>query len=126
MNSDRYLIDTNIFILMFNNRLSENIPQGEIACSIITEMELLSFPALTSAEETMIRNRLACITVYGINQAVKEETILLRRGHRLKLPDAIIAATAVVHNAVLVSNDRVLQSAPGLRCRQLATRIYFG
>lgn len=122
MNSDRFLIDTNIFILMFNGRLSENIPQGEIACSIITEMELLSFPALTSAEETMIRDRLAGLTVYGIDQAVKEETIILRRGNRLKLPDAIIAATAVIHDAVLVSNDRELQLVPGLRCMELALR----
>ncbi len=48
---NRFLLDSNIFILLFNNRLSENLPEGEIACSIITEMELLSFPRLSVQEE---------------------------------------------------------------------------
>jgi len=38
-----YLIDTNIFILLFNNRLQEPIPEGDLSYSVITEIELLSF-----------------------------------------------------------------------------------
>lgn len=56
MNSERFVIDTNIFILRVNDRLAELLPRGEIICSVITEIELLSFPALTSAEETLLRN----------------------------------------------------------------------
>ena len=44
MNTDRFLVDTNIFILLFNDSLAEPLPDGEIVCSVITEMELLSFP----------------------------------------------------------------------------------
>ena len=122
MNSERFVIDTNIFILRVNDRLAELLPRGEIACSVITEIELLSFPALTSAEETLLRATLARVAVYGIDQDIKEEAIRLRRQSRLKLPDAIIAATALCHQAVLVTNDTELQNVPGLKSQSLAVR----
>ena len=122
MNSERFVIDTNIFILRVNDRLAELLPRGEIACSVITEIELLSFPALTSAEETLLRSTLARVAVYGIDQDIKEEAIRLRRQSRLKLPDAIIAATALCHQAVLVTNDTELQNVPGLKSQSLAVR----
>ena len=119
MKMERFLIDTNIFILLFNDRLAESLPDGEIVCSIITEIELLSLPTLTSAEDVIIRERLAELTIYDIDYEVKEETIRLRRSHRLKLPDAVIAATAIINDAVLVTNDKKLQIVPELRCREL-------
>ncbi|MCY4614072.1 MAG: type II toxin-antitoxin system VapC family toxin [Nitrospira sp.] len=122
MNSERFLIDTNIFILLFNNRLTDPLPDGKIACSVITEMELLSSPAMTSPEEVLIREMLADITIYSIDQDVKEKAIRVRRKSRLKLPDAIIAATAICHHAVLVTNDNALQNVPDLKSRRLAVR----
>ena len=115
-----YCIDTNIFILLFNNRLKEQIPEGELVCSIITEIELLSFPALPPNEESLIRERLALFKIHKIDNAIKEKTIQLRRTSPLKIPDAIIAATAMIHDCVLVSNDKMFQNVPGLNCRELA------
>ena len=122
MNSERCVIDTNIFILRINDRLAELLPRGEIICSVITEMELLSFPKLTSSEETLIRAALSKVSIYGIDQDIKEEAIRLRRQSGLKLPDAIIAATAICHDAILVTNDVELHNTPGLRSRSLAVR----
>lgn len=122
MSSERFVIDTNIFILRINDRLAELLPRGEIICSVITEMELLSFPKLTSAEETLIRTALSKVAIYGIDQDIKEEAIRLRRQSGLKLPDAIIAATAICHDAILVTNDVELHNTPGLRSRSLAVR----
>ena len=122
MNSERFVIDTNIFILRINDRLAELLPRGEIICSVITEIELLSFPELTSSEETLIRAALAKVVIYGIDQDIKEEAIRLRRKSRLKLPDAIIAATAICHDAVLVTNDAELYNTPSLQSRGLAVR----
>ena len=122
MNSERFVIDTNIFILRFNDRLAELLPRGEIICSIITEIELLSFSKLTSAEETLIRDTLAKLAIYGIDQDIKEEAIRLRRESGLKLPDAIIAATAICHQAILVTNDAQLQNVPDLQSQSLATK----
>ncbi|MXX11364.1 MAG: type II toxin-antitoxin system VapC family toxin, partial [Nitrospira sp. SB0667_bin_9] len=64
----------------------------------------------------------ASMTIYSIDQDVKEEAIRLRRKSRLKLPDAIIAATAMCHDAVLVTNDNEMQDVPDLKSRQLAVR----
>ena len=122
MNSERFVIDTNIFILRINDRLAELLPRGEIICSVITEIELLSFPELTSSEETLIRAALAKVVIYGIDQDIKEEAIRLRRKSRLKLPDVIIAATAICHDAVLVTNDAELYNTPGLQSWGLAVR----
>ena len=119
---NRFLLDSNIFILLFNDRLSENLPEGEIACSIITEIELLSFPLLSAQEEKIIRDCLSAIAVYNINDAIKEETIRLRRIHRLKLPDAIIAATAGIHAAVLLTNGEQLHGIAELSCRKLMVK----
>ena len=122
MNAERFVVDTNIVILRANDRLAELLPRGEILCSVITEIELLSFPELTSAEEALIRAALSKVAIYGIDQDIKEEAIRLRRQSRLKLPDAIIAATAICHDAVLVTNDVELHNTPGLRSRSLAVR----
>ena len=119
MSQQRFLLDTNIFILLFNQRLAEPIPAGVHLCSVMTELELLSFPSLTQEEEKLIRDRIADMTVCDIDTAVKAETIRIRREKQLKLPDAIIAATAIVHNAILVTNDIDLQKVSGLSCRTM-------
>ncbi len=122
MNDEFFLIDTHIFILLFNNRLSERLPYGKFGCSIITEMELRSFPKLTLEEEAFMREKLSCLTIYGIDDAVKEKAIHLRRTTRLKLPDAIIAATAIVHAAILLTNDKELHVIPELKYQELALK----
>ena len=120
MTTDRFLVDTNVFILLFNNRLAESLPPGELACSIITEMELMSFPSMTPEEEESIREMLAGLKVYGIDEEIKEEAIRLRRASRLGLPDAIIVATAICHHAILLTNDAELRKVPGSRSRSMA------
>ena len=85
-------------------------------------MELLSFPAITPPEEALVRKMLADMTVYDIGQAVKEEAIRLRRTSKLKLPDAIIAATATCHHAVLVTNDAEMRNVSGSECQALAVK----
>lgn len=122
MSEERFLVDTHIFILLFNDRLAESIPQGTLGCSIITEMELRSYSKLTSEEEGFIRKSLANLKIYGIDDAVKEKAILLCRAGCLTLPDAVIAATSVVHGAVLLTNDKELHDIPDLNYRELALK----
>jgi len=62
------------------------------------------------------------LTVVPIHSRVKDEAIRLRRAHRLRVPDAIVAATAATLDAELVSNDARLKTVPGLRCRPLALK----
>lgn len=114
-----YLLDTNTVIYLVNDRLAAALPAGRYGISVITEIELLSFPGLQPGEEERIRVFLAIADRVAITDAVRDQTVALRRLHRLKLPDAIIAASAIVENAVLLSNDGKLASIPNLQLRAI-------
>ncbi len=85
----------------------------------MTEMELLSYPALDTQTEQKIRDFLAQLTLINLDEPIKTKAIQLRRQHTLKLPDAIIAATALTLNVPLLSNDLRLNRISDLECRQL-------
>lgn len=99
------LLDTNVVLYFLGGRLTNSLPSGQYFVSVITEIELLSYPSLSPDEEVQIRNFLTKITVVGIESNIKELAIALRKQYRLRLPDAIIAATAQSLNATLFTND---------------------
>jgi predicted nucleic acid-binding protein len=80
---------------------------GEHECfvSVITRLELLKFPAITNEEEERILDFLELVPVLSLNADIEKETIDISRATKLKLPDAIIGATAIVHGAELVTAD---------------------
>ncbi len=114
---DLILLDTNVALYLLAGRLAQALPSEAAYVSVITEMELLSYPALTAADEAAIRDFLTDVTIVDLNQEIKVSTIALRRTHRLKLPDAIIAATAQHLRAVLLTNDLNLLKLPMVATR---------
>jgi predicted nucleic acid-binding protein len=78
------------------------------AISQITRMELLSFPGLQPEEETRVHNVLGFMPVLLLDEQVEAMAIQLRRKLRLRLPDAIIAATAHVSQRTLLTLDQRL------------------
>ena len=90
---------------------------------VITEMELFSYPSLSGDSETRIRKFLNEASIVGLTDSVKERAIELRRKSGLKLPDAIVAGTALVVGAELVTNDGKLERIPDLKVRQLVPRV---
>jgi len=119
-----YLFDTNILIYLLNDRLAENLPNGRYGYSVITEIELLSFPALTATDAQIINNCLSNIVFLNLTETIKQKTISLRRAYRVKLPDAIIAATAIESGAILLSNDKTLHLIKDLNCLSLQVKIH--
>lgn len=117
-----YLPDANILILLFNGALAEPIPEGRLGYSVITEIELLSFSNLTESDEKLLRSYLSQLHRVMLESRVSEETIRLRRRYRLKTPDAIVVASAVVMSAVLLTNDRQLQSIEEVTTQTLRMR----
>lgn len=120
--SGKWLLDTNIIIGFINGadastRLIAERGEAELCASVISRVELLSFHDLPSDEEKRIRQFLRYVHVIDFNEEVEAATIVMRRFTRLKLPDAIIAATAVALNAPLFTFDRRLAALnwPGLR-----------
>ncbi|MFP4100178.1 type II toxin-antitoxin system VapC family toxin [Coleofasciculus sp.] len=99
------LLDTNVVLYFLGGRLTNPLPSGQYFVSVITEIELLSYPSLSSDEEVRIRDFLAKITVVELESSIKDLAITFRKQYRLRLPDAIIAATAQVLKATLFTND---------------------
>ena len=44
-------------------------------------------------------------TILPLDRVVSDKTIEIRKNHKIKLPDAIIAATALVHNFNLATRN---------------------
>lgn len=125
-----YLLDTN-FILgllksnpetlaLINDR---QIKSHQCAYSAITRMELLGFPGITSAEEFLIQQKLARLTHLAVTSSVEDIAIGLRRTRKVKLPDAIIVATALSVGVELITFDRQLQSVFAEELATQATRF---
>ncbi len=107
--AERYVLDTNVALYLLGGCLLQPLPTGEFYLSVISEMEMLSYPSLTDEEASRVRQFLAQVTVVGLSESVKNMAIALRKQYRLKLPDAIICATASLVDATLLSNDAQLQ-----------------
>lgn len=110
----KIVFDTNILIDFLNNhseavKLVSTTKDGCI--SIITYMELL-----TGIKDISIRNQvrefLTKFTILNIDEAVSEEVIKLKDVIKMKLPDALVLATAVVNNAVLMTRDLGFKQHP--------------
>ena len=112
----RYLLDTNAVIYLVNGRLALPLPEGKYSISIITEIELLSFAGMSDEEDRRIRDLLQVLDRVQLSDSVRDQTILLRRQNRMKLPDAIIAASALTQQAILLTNDQAFASIAGLDC----------
>ncbi|MBV6441371.1 MAG: type II toxin-antitoxin system VapC family toxin [Haliscomenobacteraceae bacterium CHB4] len=109
MNGTKLLVDTNIALYFLGGDpvLSSLLDQREIYVSAITEMELLGYPGITQTEAERIHNFLNDCQLVEINADVRKKAIEIRRLHNLKLPDAIIAATALHLNLPLISADDI-------------------
>jgi hypothetical protein len=115
----RYLLDTNAIIYLIGGRLAEPLPAGLYSFSVISEIELLSFSGLSAIDEQKISEFLALLDRIELNQAVRLEAIKLRKQKRLKLPDAIIAASAINRKATVLTNDLALHATSGLSVQSL-------
>jgi len=111
MSGDNYCLDTNILIYLLNGdkTLIEKVQSKVIYISFITEIELLSHPTITEEEKEIIRVMLRDITIIEMNPTIKLRVIELRRKFRLKIPDAIVLATAEYLKMPLFTTDKDFQ-----------------
>jgi predicted nucleic acid-binding protein len=108
MNGDKLFLDTNIIIYLLNGdkTLSELLHGKTAYVSFITQLELLSYSGITQKESLKIREFLQECVVIDINDSIKEKIVTLRKLYGLKLPDSIIAGTALFHDIPLISADK--------------------
>ena len=118
-----YLWDTNAVIYHLKNEFPPQskdiidalILRSEPMICSISEIELLSWKNGSASDLNLLNVFLSKIYVYELMGQVKAEAAFIRRTSRLKLPDAIIAATAIVHNLTLVTrNSKDFELVPNL------------
>lgn len=112
MNGERrFVLDTNavVALLAGNHQLAEMLETAEyVGISIVSYLEFLVFEGLSDRDRTSFASfceRVEVVPLAYDNNELIQQTLELRRRHRLKLPDAIIGATALSCNARLITND---------------------
>jgi predicted nucleic acid-binding protein len=109
---ERYLLDTNILIYLqkgISDTQAITFLSQAIAAnpkiSVITEIEVLGFKFDSVTDLQKMEDLIADTVVLPLDKAVALKTISIRRMHKIKLPDAIIAATALVHGLALITRN---------------------
>lgn len=122
MGSD-YLIDTNVIIYLLDKKLPEtaeaflvSIIDESCQVSVITQIELLSWLPPRYEDKLILEVFVNGCHIIDLSPAIIQETIRLRQLYKLKLPDAVIAATALLNDWTLVSrNDKDFGKITGLK-----------
>ena len=121
MNGIDFLADTNALIYLLNGD-SCMFPYLEknLAISIISTMELLSFSGMTETEGQSIRAFINDCKEIALSNEIKEKPIEIRKKYRTKLPDAIIAASAIVNNLPPITADKGFNQIEELNLQVIA------
>jgi len=112
MGRKNYLIDSNVVIYYFGMALSKDSEKyidqilGEkYSISVINRIELLGFKGLNNHESEALLSFISNSRIFDLEEDIILETIQIRKNHNIKLPDAIIAATCLVNNCSLITNN---------------------
>ena len=111
MPGKRLLLDTNAIIQLLagNEELVELIESAEfVSTSVVCELEFLSFQGLSGEDAELYAKLRSRIQVFGLPENDPHLTgriCALRINYGLKLPDAIIAGTALHHDCAIVTAD---------------------
>jgi len=114
---NRYLIDSNIIIytikgdekaVAYMEQLYAD-QSKDFLCSVITEAELFS-TTISEQVQKNIEGVLSEAEIVEVSSDIARKAGEIRakgydKGYKINLPDAIIAATAIVENAIVVTNN---------------------
>lgn len=109
----KYLWDTNTAIYFLQQLfpphaehfIDATLKEGPPAISAITEIELLCWKTPKEDEIQILQAFINQANVLELEQLVKLKTVELRKKYPIKLPDAIIAATALSYNLTLITRN---------------------
>ena len=106
MSGSSYLLDTNIIVYALNGIPSVR-PYFDEDCylSVITEIEIMGVAGINKKELNIRRSAIDFCTVIPLTNSIKNEAIHLKQRFKVKIPDAIIAATALVEGYTLITAD---------------------
>jgi predicted nucleic acid-binding protein len=105
------LIDTNVVVDYLGRKLplsgmrfiNRELRKG-IQVSIITKIELFSFNTVQE-EEALIKSCIGGLEIIRLDDEIAERAVRVRKNHSIKVADAIIAATALTRNLILITRN---------------------
>lgn len=125
MGLKKYLIDSNVIINYlngnFNSELLDRLDEifnNNSAISVINKIELLAYHSLNQSQFDLTSDFVSTFDIYKIDDEIIESTIKIKRGERLKIPDAIIAATALKNDLRIITNDNDFERVANLKLIQ--------
>jgi predicted nucleic acid-binding protein len=102
----KYLLDTNILLLHLSENVLLSAPSdAEFFISTITVAESLRYPGLGDDDITALRDLMSVMTVVSVDQAIALRAGDLGRTRKTRLPDLLIAATALDWSIILITKD---------------------
>jgi predicted nucleic acid-binding protein len=119
----KYIWDTNTAIYFLQQQfpplaekfIDDLLKEDQPCISAITEIELLCWKTATEKDLEVLHNFIRDARVIELENAIKLRTADIRKQHKIKLPDAIIAATALVNDLILITrNTKDFENIPGL------------
>lgn len=108
----KYLIDTNILIyhttgLSQSKTFIEQVAsESFLKISVITKIEFLGWDKHTEEGLVKCKKLVDMAQVIPLDEVVAEKAIVLKKKSSLKLGDAIIAATAIINDLILVTRNK--------------------
>lgn len=107
-----WLLDSNVVMGYLNqdatpgfiNQFEQSLIEGA-AVSVITIIEVLGWRGHNAASRANAEKLLGCMDEISLSTLVVQQTISLRTVYSIKLPDAVIAATALTHGLKLVTRN---------------------
>jgi predicted nucleic acid-binding protein len=107
MNGNRFLADTNAFIYLLDRHPSlQPLLQSQWVYSFITEIELLGKKGISSVEVKQLKSLLDVCVKCPHTDSINQTAILLKQNYTIKVPDALIAATAIEQKIPLLTFDK--------------------
>ena len=108
----RYLLDSNTVIdyiaqlhpdnaMLFLNQIIDE----EINVSVITKIEVLSFDPDKDDNYPILVDFFEAANLIDLSSDIVNKTIQIRQKQKIKLPDAVIAATALANGLILISRN---------------------
>jgi len=115
----RYLIDTNSLIEFTGGLLPERVYTAlsaiidtDFNISFINKLEVLGHHTADEAWQIFIEQA----NIFKADDDIINQTIEIRKNHKIKIPDAIVAATALVNDLILITrNTKDFKNIPGLQ-----------
>ncbi len=126
MNGNRAILDTNciIYLLQLGAPVEKRLEQYDwIGISIISRIEFLSYEHLDEKSIALFDSFSRRVEMIALadsaDSSLINQIVYLRKKYKLKLPDIIIAATAIASNAELVTADKRMQQIKELKIQLL-------